>query len=120
MPESPDPIDLHVGQTVRATRINAGMTQAQLADAIGVRFQQVQKYETGLNRFSASRLKRAADFLSVPVSHFFRGLEDGESNISCVFTDPSALRLACMIVKLPENTREGIERMIEAISPKAA
>ena len=120
MSESPDPIDLHVGQTVRATRINAGMTQAQLAEAIGVRFQQVQKYETGLNRFSASRLKRAADFLCVPVSHFFRGLEDGESGISCVFTDAAALRLASMIVKLPAHTREGIERMIDTISTNAA
>lgn len=67
----PDPIDVHVGGRVRLRRTMMGMSQEQLGDALGLTFQQVQKYERGANRMGASRLFRIAAILNVPVSYFF-------------------------------------------------
>ena len=61
-----EPMDYHIGQQIKIARIAAGMTQEQLGKAIGVTFQQVQKYENGLNRISGSRLQLIADALNVP------------------------------------------------------
>ena len=66
-----DPVDLHVGARIREERIAAGVTQSQLGDAIGVTFQQVQKYERGTNRVSASMIVRVATFLDVPLLSLF-------------------------------------------------
>ncbi len=71
-----NPVDLHIGQRLRNRRWFQGMTQHQVAEAIGIRFQQVQKYESGANRISASRLWEIARSLDVPVSFFFDGLDD--------------------------------------------
>lgn len=72
------PIDLHVGARLRQRRCLVGMTQQKLADAVGIKFQQIQKYESGANRVSASRLWALAEALEVPVSHFFDGLSRDE------------------------------------------
>ena len=72
----PDPVDLHVGAQVRARRVLLGLSQEKLADGLGITFQQVQKYERGSNRISASRLYYMARLLDVSVSFFFEGLED--------------------------------------------
>ncbi|MGC1488114.1 MAG: helix-turn-helix transcriptional regulator, partial [Albidovulum sp.] len=69
------PVDVHVGKRVRHRRWMVGMTQQQLADKVGIKFQQIQKYETGMNRVSASRLCDIADALGVAVSFFFEGLD---------------------------------------------
>lgn len=69
------PIDLYVGKRLRQRRRLLGLTQQKLADAVGIRFQQIQKYESGANRISASRLWTLADALSVSVSYFFEGVE---------------------------------------------
>jgi transcriptional regulator with XRE-family HTH domain len=69
------PIDAAIGQRIRQRRMLLGMSQQKLADAMGLTFQQVQKYEMGKNRISASRLHRLAQILQIPVSHFFEGLE---------------------------------------------
>ena len=68
-------IDLHLGQRLRRRRRLLGLTQQQVANAVGIRFQQVQKYECGANRISAARLWELATALDVPVSYFFEGLE---------------------------------------------
>lgn len=68
-------VDIHVGKRLRHRRWMVGMTQGELAAVLGVRFQQVQKYESGTNRVSASRLWDIAQALEVPVSYFFQGLE---------------------------------------------
>ncbi|MEO0761638.1 MAG: helix-turn-helix transcriptional regulator, partial [Pseudomonadota bacterium] len=68
------PVDVHVGQRVRQRRWMMGMTQQQLAEKVGIKFQQIQKYETGANRISASRLWDVAAALDVQVSFFFEGL----------------------------------------------
>lgn len=68
---SPDPIDAHVGSRVRICRAHRDLSQADLGEAIGLTFQQIQKYERGTNRISASRLYEIAQVLDVPVSFFF-------------------------------------------------
>ncbi len=73
---SPNPVDLHVGGRVRMRRKMLGVSQERLAEALGLTFQQVQKYERGANRISASKLYEIARFLSAPVSFFFDGLAD--------------------------------------------
>lgn len=69
------PVDVHVGKRLRHRRWMVGMTQQKLANAVGIKFQQIQKYESGANRVSASRLWDLANALSVPVAYFFEGLE---------------------------------------------
>src|SRR5579864_7847797 len=71
-----DLIDFHLGKRMRRRRRLLGLTQQQLANACGVRFQQIQKYECGANRVSAARLWRIATALDVPVGYFFEGLSD--------------------------------------------
>lgn len=67
----PDPVDVHVGARIRMRRLLLGMNQETLANALGLTFQQVQKYEGGANRVSASRLSAMAEILGVPISYFF-------------------------------------------------
>jgi transcriptional regulator with XRE-family HTH domain len=75
----PNPIDRHVGARVRMRRMLAGVSQEKLGDALGLTFQQVQKYEKGSNRISASRLQQIAKMLDVPVSFFFDGAPTGDT-----------------------------------------
>jgi transcriptional regulator with XRE-family HTH domain len=72
--KSADPTDKHVGTRVRMRRGMLGLSQSKLADALGISFQQVQKYENGTNRIGAGRLQQLAHFLQVPVPLFFEGL----------------------------------------------
>ena len=69
----PNPIDRHVGSRVRMRRMMLSMSQEKLGDALGLTFQQVQKYEKGANRIGASRLQQISGILQVPVSFFFEG-----------------------------------------------
>ena len=71
--KEPNPIDQYVGSRVRMRRMMSGMSQEKLGQALGLTFQQVQKYEKGTNRIGASRLQQIADTLSAPVSFFFEG-----------------------------------------------
>jgi transcriptional regulator with XRE-family HTH domain len=71
----PNPVDVHVGARIRTRRLLIGMNQETLARALGLTFQQVQKYEGGANRVSASRLSQIAEILGVPISYFFNDLE---------------------------------------------
>ncbi len=73
MKKTPDPIDRHVGSRVRMQRILMKMSQEKLGEALGLTFQQVQKYEKGLNRIGASRLQQISKTLNVPPSFFFEG-----------------------------------------------
>jgi transcriptional regulator with XRE-family HTH domain len=70
--KTPNPIDSHVGNRVRMQRILMKMSQEKLGEALGITFQQVQKYEKGVNRISASRLQQISQFLNVPPSFFFQ------------------------------------------------
>lgn len=89
------PIDIHVGARIRTRRLLIGMNQEALATRLGITFQQVQKYEGGANRISASRLAAIAEILRVPVSDFFSGIAD---------RDPEKLRALA-----PLETPEALE-----------
>ena len=78
----PNPIDVHVGGRVRMRRLLLGMNQETLANALGLTFQQVQKYEGGANRVSASRLSAMAEILGVPISYFFGDLQPEDADLS--------------------------------------
>ena len=74
-------IDYHVGKRLRRRRRLLGMTQQSLAEAVGLRFQQIQKYECGANRVTASRLYQLASALNVPATYFFEGLPESAGNV---------------------------------------
>ena len=75
---TPHPIDIHVGRRLRQRRRLLALTQEKLAQAVNIRFQQIQKYESGANRVSASRLWSLAKALDVPVAYFFDGMNGAE------------------------------------------
>ncbi len=74
---APRNVDIQVGRRLRDARLLAGMTQTQLGDKVGISFQQIQKYEKGLNRIGASRLQEFAQILNIPTSYFFQDSEAG-------------------------------------------
>lgn len=74
----PHPVDIHVGRRLRSRRTILGMSQEDIGDSVGITFQQVQKYERGLNRIGSSRLYEFATLLGVGVSYFFEELADGD------------------------------------------
>ena len=84
----PNPIDKHVGSRVRMRRLLLGMSQEKLADAIGLTFQQVQKYEKGTNRMGSSRLQQIANVLQVPATFFFEDAP-GQSKLDGNAPSPS-------------------------------
>lgn len=86
----PNPIDRHVGSRVRMRRMLAGISQEKLGEALGLTFQQIQKYEKGANRISASRLQQIAKKLEVPVSFFFDGAPGGDATPTAGFADSTS------------------------------
>lgn len=121
------PVDVHVGKRVRHRRWMVGMTQQQLASKVGIKFQQIQKYETGMNRVSASRLWDIAEALDVPVSFFFEGI-DGEPEVTAsdetmpndLLADKEALELVRSYYQIPEMQRRRLFELARAISEDAA
>jgi transcriptional regulator with XRE-family HTH domain len=80
--KAPNPIDKHVGSRVRMRRMMLGMSQEKLGDALGLTFQQVQKYEKGTNRIGASRVQQISQILQVPVAFFFEGAPDLQPHLT--------------------------------------
>lgn len=119
------PVDVHVGKRIRHRRWMVGMTQQQLAEKVGIKFQQIQKYETGMNRVSASRLWDISDALSVPVSFFFEGLEGGaereveRSLPDDILADKEALELVRSYYAIPENQRRRLFELARVLSDAA-
>jgi transcriptional regulator with XRE-family HTH domain len=72
-------IDLHLGRRLRRRRRLLGLTQQQLASAVGIRFQQIQKYECGANRISAARLWQLSEALEIPIGYFYDGLSEAQA-----------------------------------------
>jgi transcriptional regulator with XRE-family HTH domain len=116
-------VDIHVGKRIRHRRWMVGMTQQQLADSVGIKFQQIQKYETGMNRVSASRLWDMATTLEVPISFFFEGLGslqgDRPLNGGDLFAEKEALELIRTYYAIPENQRRRLFDLARALSPAA-
>jgi transcriptional regulator with XRE-family HTH domain len=126
--KSPNPIDKHVGGRVRMQRMLLGMSQEKLGDAIGLTFQQVQKYEKGANRVSASRLQQISDVLGVPVTFFFddapgpqRTASRDDAPSPDILTDflatSDGLALAKAFTRIKRaKVRRGIVRLVEEIT----
>ena len=122
------PVDVHVGKRVRHRRWLIGMTQQQLAERVGIKFQQIQKYETGANRISASRLWDIADALDVPVSFFFEGIQEAAGDkvddaVGAVpndlLGDKEALDLVRSYYAIPENQRRRLFELARVLSDVA-
>lgn len=121
--EEPHPVDILVGQRMRERRLILGLSQEKLAEACGVSFQQVQKYERGQNRLSASRLFRVAQVLGVPISYFFEDADEAAAgqpmpDISGVpVDDPEIDELARVYHEISDpNLRRRFREMVAAIS----
>lgn len=117
------PVDVHVGKRVRHRRWMVRMTQQQLADKVGIKFQQIQKYETGMNRISASRLWDIAEALEVPISFFFEGLSDQHMpsvTEGDILADKEALELVRSYYAIPETQRRRLFELARVLSEAAA
>ncbi|KZX95280.1 MAG: helix-turn-helix transcriptional regulator [Sulfitobacter sp.] len=120
-------VDVHVGKRIRQRRWLTGMTQQKLAELVGIKFQQIQKYETGANRVSASRLWDIADALGVPVSFFFEGLKDEEGADgpsvdglpADLMADKEAMELVRSYYAIPENQRRRLFELARVLSDVA-
>ncbi|KJZ19713.1 helix-turn-helix domain-containing protein [Loktanella sp. S4079] len=120
------PVDVHVGKRIRHRRWMNGTTQQQLAENVGIKFQQIQKYETGMNRVSASRLWDIAKVLDVPVSFFFEGLDEQSQAVTAnshmpgdILTDKEALELLRSYYAIPENQRRRLFDLARVLSEAA-
>jgi len=111
----PHPTDKHVGFRVRQRRMSQRISQPKLGAALGVSFQQVQKYENGANRIGASNLYGIAKALKVEVGYFFDGLEEtGNGKTLDAFTDPHLLRLGGCWAWIPDKIRKHLIGLAEA------
>ena len=120
------PVDIHVGKRVRHRCWVIPMSQQQLAEKVGIKFQQIQKYETGANRISASRLWDIADSMDVPVSFFFEGLEEADNSSAAdtpvptdLMGDKEALDLIRSYYSIPENQRRRLFELARVLSDVA-
>jgi transcriptional regulator with XRE-family HTH domain len=116
------PVDIHVGKRIRHRRWMIGMTQQQLADKVGIKFQQIQKYETGMNRVSASRLWDIAETLGVEISFFFEGLSEGAAPAPVqadIMADKEALDLVRSYYAIPEAQRRRLFDLARVLSEAA-
>jgi len=121
------PVDVHVGKRIRHRRWMNGTTQQQLAEKVGIKFQQIQKYETGMNRVSASRLWDIGRALGVQVSFFFEGLDSpidedmvtGSAMPGDILADREALELLRSYYAIPENHRRRLFDLARVLSEAA-
>lgn len=105
-------IDLHVGRRLRRRRRLLGFTQQSLAEQVGIRFQQIQKYECGANRVSAARLFELSEALSVPVQYFYEGLSERNG----LYDEPNPEILAPDVLSKKETM--DLVRAYYALSPE--
>jgi transcriptional regulator with XRE-family HTH domain len=110
-------IDQHVGQRIKLLRGLRGQSQTDLARALGLTFQQVQKYESGTNRVAVSRLVRIAEALDAPVGYFLDGLEGGAP--AGGLPDHEIILAATRLQVLPEQQRRAIRAFISALTHMA-
>lgn len=120
------PVDVHVGKRIRQRRWLVGMTQQQLAERVGIKFQQIQKYETGANRVSASRLWDIAEALDVGISFFFEGLTKLPAEQGApvdmpmdLLGDKEAMDLVRSYYAIPENQRRRLFDLARVLSDVA-
>ena len=124
----PHAVDVYVGKRIRQRRWLIGMTQQTLAENVGIKFQQIQKYETGANRVSASRLWDIAEVVGVPVSFFFDGMETAEGDTenkgaalapADILGDKEAMELVRSYYAIPEEQRRRLFELARVLSDVA-
>jgi DNA-binding XRE family transcriptional regulator len=125
VPKKTNLLDVHVGLRIRAARLASGLSQERLGTALGVTFQQVQKYEKGANRVGAGRLSDIARALSVPVSYFFESdgadghapvVSAGFNDVTVVLSTTEGMRIARALARIPDpETRRRIADLLEAM-----
>ncbi|MGY6704933.1 helix-turn-helix domain-containing protein [Roseinatronobacter sp.] len=114
------PVDIHVGQRIRQRRWAIGMTQQQLAEVVGIKFQQIQKYETGMNRVSASRLWDIAQALQVSITFFFEDVNsDQMPENDDMLSNKETLDLLRTYYAIPENQRKRLFDLARALGEAA-
>ena len=119
---TPHPVDTHVGALIRLRRKELGLTQTQLANALGLTFQQVQKYERGSNRVSASKLHETAAELGAPIGYFFEGLStpsdgpvEADNNLVDLIHSAQGHALIKLFLQLPVSARGGVVSMVRGL-----
>jgi transcriptional regulator with XRE-family HTH domain len=130
--KTPNPVDKHVGSRVRMRRVLIGMSQEKLGEALGITFQQIQKYEKGTNRIGASRMQQIATVMSVPVSYFFEdapgadgkqsgfGESHGSDYVVDFLTTTEGLQLNKSFVKISDpKVRRKIVDLVSALADQA-
>ena len=122
IPGQPNPVDVHVGSRIAHHRKAAGLSQEKLGQQLGVTFQQVQKYEKGMNRVGASRLHALSKALGVPVSALFAGLEQstpkvGANDTLTALPSAEGIELMRAYVRISDATvRRQVLRLVQAIA----
>jgi transcriptional regulator with XRE-family HTH domain len=121
-PDGPAEVDLHVGRRIRQRRKSLGVTQEQLADSLGLTFQQVQKYERGANRVSASKLYDITNKLETPIEYFFVGLKtpltggtEGDKELVELIHSAHGHALIKLFLQLPATARGGVVSMVRGL-----
>ena len=121
-PKSPDATDVIVGTNIRIQRLQKGMSQNELANGLGVSFQQVQKYEKGTNRIGSGRLSRIAAIVDVPVTALFEGVATGRarragSSVLRLIADRQAMRLVQAFARVENRVaRKSIVTLVERVA----
>jgi transcriptional regulator with XRE-family HTH domain len=118
-PRKPDAVDVAVGRNVRIWRMAKGLSQAQLANRLGVTFQQIQKYEVGANRIGIGRLVKLTAILRVPIAALFDGANgaDPARSLLALIADKRAFRLAHAFAAIKDNTcRVSLVNLVEKIA----
>ncbi len=131
--KAPNPVDKYVGSRVRMRRIMLGMSQEKLGEALGLTFQQVQKYEKGTNRVGASRIQQISEILQVPVSFLFEGGPSGAGStesfsegtspayVSDFLATSEGLALTRAFTSIPDaKLRRSIVELVEQIAAREA
>ena len=119
--DGPREIDVHVGQRVRQRRVLCGLSQTELANAIGLTFQQLQKYERGMNRISASKLWQISQVLDVPVQWFFKEYADLKDKRKDSFhMKRETLELVRNYVAAPADVQRKFLSLVKSIASSAA
>ncbi|QNL17857.1 helix-turn-helix transcriptional regulator [Hyphobacterium sp. CCMP332] len=120
-------IDFHIGKRLRRRRRLLGLTQQQLAESVGIRFQQIQKYECGANRVSASRLYELSESLDVPAQYFYEGIspdedksDDPDVMAADILSQKETMDLVRAYYRLGERPRKRLLELAKSLEPAEA
>jgi transcriptional regulator with XRE-family HTH domain len=130
MKKSPNDVDRHVGSRIRTRRVALGISQEKLGTALGITFQQIQKYEKGTNRVGSGRLQNISNILEVPIGYFFDGMPGGDGpvtdaarDLDAIMSTPDGVRLIRAFMALGDaGLQRKVVNLIEAaveLGPRA-